>query len=249
MLRAVIIDDELNAREAIRLMVEKHNLELEIVGEADGLSSGEGLIRQQKPDLVLLDIQLRDGNGFDLLHRFDVINFQIIFITAFEKYAVKAFKFSALEYILKPVDPADLVQAVKKAVKSAENNDINLKLNAFFNNFRQINTEAKKIILSSAENLYLINVNDMIRCQAELEQTRVYMNNQEDFLVSKPLAEFDELLDGYRFARINHDHLINLRHALRFDPGGEDYVFMSDKSIVPVSPKMVEWLKAQITKK
>jgi two-component system LytT family response regulator len=249
MLRAVIVDDEFNAREVIRLIMGKHIPEVEIVGEADGIVSGEALIRQHNPDLVLLDIQLTDGNGFDLLQRFDVINFQIIFVTAFEKYAIKAFKFSALEYILKPVDPADLVQAVKKAVKSVENNDINLKLNAFFNNFRQINTEAKKIILSSAENLYLINVNDMIRCQAEHNQTRVYMDNQEDFLVSKPLAEFDELLDGYRFARINKDHLINLRHALRLDPRGEDYIFMSDKSIVPVSPKKVEWLKAEITKK
>lgn len=249
MLRAVIIDDEFNARQVVKHMVEKNCMDVEIVGEADGVKSGVEVIRQQKPDLVLLDIQLSDGNGFDLLQCFDAIDFQIIFITAYEKYAVKAFKFSALEYLLKPVDPAELVNALKKAMKSAENNDITLKLNAFFNNFNRINTEAKKIILNSSENLYLINVNDIIRCQAEQEQTRVFMNNQEDFIVSKPLSEFDELLEGYQFARIHQSHLINLKHLLRFHFSSEENLVMSDKSIVPVSEMKTKWLKEIISNK
>lgn len=243
MLRAVIIDDEFNAREVVRLMIEREDVDVEIVGEADGVRTGVEVIRQHKPDLVLLDIQLRDGNGFDLLQSFDAIEFQIIFITAFEKYAVKAFKFSALEYLLKPVDPTELITALKKAVKSAENNDITLKLNAFFNNFSQINTEAKKIILNSSENLYLINVNDIIRCQSEQDQTRVFMNNKEDFLVTKPLAEFDELLEGYQFEKIHPLHLINTKQVLRFHASGEEYLVMSDKSIVPVSDKALSRLK------
>lgn len=237
MLKTVIIDDETNAREVIKHLLLNHCHDVELVGEAEGVASGIQLINAQKPDLVLLDIHLKDGSGFDLLQGFDIINFQIIFITAYEKYALKAFKFSAIEYLLKPVDPNELCRAIEKAVLSVETHDNNLRLNAFFNNFRHINTEVKKIVLHTSESVYLINVNDIIRCQSEHNQTRFFLQNQEDFLVSKPLKEFDDMLNGYEFARVHKSHLVNLKYAIRFDKAGKNNLVLSDKSIIPVDSR------------
>jgi len=237
MLRTVIIDDEFNAREVLKHLISQYCNDVELVGEADGVASGIQMIREKTPDLVFLDISLKDGSGFDLLQGFDVINFQIIFVTAYEKYALNAFKFSAIEYLLKPVDPLELTSAIVKAVISVENYDIHLRLNAFFHNFRRMDTEARKIVLNTSESLYLINVRDIVRCQAENNQTRFYLKNQDDFLVSKPLKEYDDLLNGYDFSRVHTDHLVNLKFALKFDKSGENTLMMTDKSIVPVEHK------------
>lgn len=237
MLRTVIIDDEFNAREVLKHLISQYCTDVELVGEADGVASGKQMIKEKSPDLVLLDISLRDGSGFDLLQEFDVINFQIIFVTAYEKYALNAFKFSEIDYLLKPVDPLELSGAIRKAVKSMESYDIHLRLNAFFHNYKKMDTEARKIVLNSSESLYLINVRDIVRCHAEKNQTRFYLKNQDDFLVSKPLNEFDELLNGYDFSRVHKEHLVNLKFAMKFDNSGENNLIMTDKSIVPVDQK------------
>ncbi|HOI32761.1 MAG TPA: response regulator, partial [Bacteroidales bacterium] len=142
MFKVVIIDDEQSAREVLSLQLARCCKQLELIGVADGVETGVTLITEKQPDVVLLDIHLSDGTGFDLLRKLDQIRFKLIFVTAYDHYALKAIKFSALDYLLKPIDPDEFDRAMKKALSTLESENQNLKLNAFFNNFKYISQEA-----------------------------------------------------------------------------------------------------------
>ncbi len=248
MFKVVIIDDELSAREVIAHQLSSCCDQVELVGEADGVESGIALIGATKPDIVLLDINLKDGSGFDLLRELDQIRFKLIFITAYDRYALKAIKFSALDYLLKPIDSDEFTRAIKRALSTLESENQNLKLNAFFNNFKFINQEARKIVLHTANSIYLINVADIIRCQAENNQTRFYLTNGDQLLASKTLKEFDELLSDYQFLRVHKTHLINVNFIERFDKLHKLLLILKDKSIVPVALRRKDEVLSRIQK-
>lgn len=238
MLKIAVIDDESKARETIINILKLSNSDFKIIGEAEDVKSGVDLIKKENPDLVLLDINLTDGTGFDLLRKFDSILFKIIFITAHEEYALQAIKFSAIDYILKPIVAAELFSSIEKASQIIHKEDIELKLNALFANLDKV----KKIVLKTAESIHLINVKNIIRCEADVNYTNFYLDNNEKLLVSKTLKEFAELLEPAGFFRTHQSHLVNLDYISRFDKTEGGHLVMADESIVPVSLRKREFL-------
>jgi two-component system, LytTR family, response regulator len=234
MLRVLIIDDESPVRATLRGLLDKTCPRVKIVGEASSVASGIRAIREKSPDLVLLDIKMDDGTGFDLLKRFENINFKIIFITAYEEYAIRAFEFSAIDYILKPVNPEKLVEAVKRA-DCLRQKEFNTQLGALKENLENPGKQNKKIILKNQESIFLFNVDDIIYCQSDGSYTHFVTCDSQKITVSKLLKDYDALLSGSGFLRIHRSHLINLKHIKRFDRQDGGYVVMSNETQIPVS--------------
>jgi two-component system LytT family response regulator len=213
-------------------------LDISIEAEAGSVSEAFDVISKKVPELLLLDINLPDGSGFDLLKRFDKINFKVIFITAFEEYAVRAFRYSALDYIMKPVQASELIAAVERAGESIEKDQMSMKLNALLSNIDKL----KKIVLKTAESIHIIQVEDIVRCEADVNYTHFYLSNGKHLIVSRPLKEYDELLEPAGFFRTHQSHLINLEHILRYDRSEGGTLVMDDESAVPVSSRKKEAL-------
>ncbi len=238
MISVVVIDDEPKARETIINILQLSPTKLKIIGQADDVKSGFDVINTQKPDLVLLDINLPDGTGFDLLKKFEKINFKVVFITAHEEYAVIAFKFSALNYILKPVASGELLQSVEKASESIHKEETELKLSAFLSNLDKI----RKIVLKTAKSIHIVNVKDIIHCEADGNYTNFYLDNGEKLMVSKTLKDYSEMLEQAGFFRTHQSHLVNLDHISRYDKTEGGHLVMDNESIVPVSSRKKETL-------
>jgi two-component system LytT family response regulator len=233
MLQIIIVDDEPNARKTIRDILGLSDQKINILGEAESVSTAYALILQKKPDLVLLDINLPDGTGFDLLSRFETIGFRVVFITAHEEYALRAFQVSALDYILKPFSSSVLLQAVKKASEMVDNEKMEEKFKTFLANLEKIN----KIVLRTAESIHIVNLVKIIRCESDVNYTTFHLTTGEKLLVSKTLKEYDDLLVPSGFFRPHQSHLVNLDHISRFNKTEGGHLVMSDHSIVPVSSR------------
>ncbi len=236
MLRTVVVDDEVMARETIIDMLNLFCGDVEVIGEASGVNTGYEIINHHKPDLVLLDIKMGDGTGFDLLNKFETINFHVIFITAFEEYAIQAFKFSALDYLLKPIDPEELTAAIQKAKTLIGQNNLELRINTLFDNLRNINQDKrKKLVLKTTGNVHVVDLANVIRCQSDKNYTHFFTSDGEHIVVSKTLKEFDELLSEFDFFRVHQSHLINLDYIKRYDKSDGGFLVMKDDTRVPVS--------------
>lgn len=238
MISVAVIDDEPRARETIINILSLSKHDLQVAGEAADISSGFDLINRTNPDLVLLDINLTDGTGFDLLKKFEKINFKLIFITAYEEYAINAIKFSALDYVMKPIAAGELLKAIDKANEMISKEETELKLNTFLSNLDKL----RKIVLKTAESIHIIEVKHIIRCEADVNYTTFFLENNKQLLVSKTLKEYAELLIPSGFFRTHQSHLVNLEHVLRFDKGEGGHLVMDDNSIVPVSTRNREAL-------
>ncbi|MBN1198599.1 MAG: response regulator transcription factor [Bacteroidales bacterium] len=234
MLRTIIIDDEIPVRETLKTLLDKACPQVSVIGEADGVATGIRIIREKTPDLVLLDIRMSDGTGFDLLNSFDNILFKVIFVTAYEEYAVRAFAFSAIDYILKPVNPEKLAEAVQRAEKVTRS-DFSIQLAALRENVENPGKTNKKIIFKNLESIFLFDVDDLVHLTSEGSYTTIETMDSQRILVSRNLKEYDNLLSGSGFLRVHRSHLINLRHVRRFDKQDGGYVVMSNGCQVPVS--------------
>jgi len=238
MISIAVIDDEPKARDAIKNLLAMSPVDLTIVGEADSVESAFEIINLQSPDLVLLDIDLPDGTGFDLLKKFAAIHFKVIFITAHQEHAIRAFKFSAIDYILKPITAGMLFSALEKAKGEIDKEDTMLRLGTLLSNLEKL----KKIVLKTAESIHIINVSQIIRCEADVNYTTFYLQGGEKLLVSKPLKEYDDLLSQAGFFRTHQSHLVSLDHMLRYEKTDGGYLVMDDHSAVPVSVRKKEEL-------
>lgn len=234
MLRTLIIDDEKPVRDTLSGLLKKICPQVMLVGEADGVKTGLHAIRENSPDLVLLDIKMDDGTGLDLLHQIENINFKIIFITAYEEFAIKAFEFSAIDYILKPVNPEKLEKAVKQAERLKQHVFIT-QISALKANLEDPGNQNKKIIIKNRESIFLLNVDDILHCESDGSYTIVETKDNQKIIVSKVLKEYDKLLSESGFIRIHRSHLINLKHIKRFDKQDGGILLMSNNTWVPVS--------------
>ncbi len=230
MVKAIIIDDELLSRKTLGNFIEKYCSTIQVVGEADGVLTGFAQIMLIKPDLVFLDIEMKDGTGFDLLERIGNIDFEIVFVTAFNHFAIKAFQLSALDYILKPVDPSFLVQLEGKLKKRTQLSDLNGQLKILLENRLQF----KKVALPSMEGIKMVKIDDIIRCQSDSNYTQVFIKQLERIVVSRTLKEFEDMF-GDRFFRIHHSHLINMDYVDSFLKEDGGVVLMVDGTKIPVS--------------
>lgn len=235
-LRTLIIDDEAPVRELISGIVSNYCEQAEICGTADGVKTGVEAIQNLKPDLVLLDVNLTDGTGFDILRRLDEIHFAVIFITAYEKYAVNAFRFSAVDYIMKPVNIDELSSAIEKAAAMTERDTISKQLKNFFENISS-RPEDKKIVLKDQKSIYIVKVSDIIRCESDHNYTTFHLISGKQVVVSRTLKDFEEMLTEYMFLRTHQSHLININHIISFEKNDGGFLRMADGSPVPVSKR------------
>lgn len=234
-IKAIIVDDEVGARESLSKMLEKNCKQIEIVAKADSAQAAYDLITQHQPDLVFLDIEMPKGNAFDLLEKFKDINFNIIFTTAYDHYAIKAIKFSAVDYILKPIDPEELIQAVKRVEsKIGQKDTLNNQFKALLSNVRPEN-KLKKVGIPDGDGLIFINLSDIIRCDSDGNYTFFILTNGKKIIASRTLGEYEQLFSDDNFFRVHRSHLINLEHVKKYIKGEGGYVILSDNSQVEVS--------------
>jgi len=241
MLRTIIIDDEAHILQALEKLVKQYCPNINIVGKADGVTTGVEIIKKYNPDLVLLDIQMDDGTGFDLLKQLEPVDFKVIFITAYDQYAIKAFKFSALDYLLKPVDADDLVSAVGKAEKLLMD-ELNTQLDTLADNMKTDDKSKNKIILKTFDNIHLVKISDIIYCESDINYTSFYMQNGNKIVMSTTLKEYEEMLGEYGFYRVHRSYLINMIHIERFEKTEGGYIVLSNGNKVPVSSRKREYL-------
>lgn len=240
MIRTIIIDDELNARTIVSDIVKLLPDKFTIVDEAWDIKSAKATITKHNPDLILLDIDLPDGNAFKLLQELGTINFKIIFITAYSEYAVEAFKFSALDYILKPVVSSDLLQSLEKVTKTMELEEIQMKLNNLLLNINNQPTK-KKLVLKSADSIISVDIVDIYFCESEGgSYTRFHLAEQKNILVSKALKEYDTLLSGFNFFRVHKSFLVNLYKIVRYNKQDGGSIILSNKIEIPVASRKRE---------
>ncbi|MCK4569014.1 MAG: response regulator transcription factor [Bacteroidales bacterium] len=235
MIKTIVIDDEVKARETILNMLETYCRDVEVIGTAGSVEEGVKVLGDHSPDLVLLDIKMADGTGFDLLRKLGKIDFLVIFITAFEEFAIRAIKFSAIDYILKPLDPDELMNAVQKAQDVIHKENMSVKLEALYENLDMLNTSTKKIVLKTSNSVHIVNLKDIVRCESEKNYTHFFTVENEKITVSKTLKEYNELLNDYKFYRVHQSHLINLAHIKRYEKQKGGFLIMDDNSSVPVS--------------
>ncbi|MEM1324075.1 MAG: LytTR family DNA-binding domain-containing protein [Bacteroidota bacterium] len=240
-MKTIIVDNEIPARNCLRAMLQLHCPNIEIIAEADGVQSGLQAIRQHQPELVFLDIQLDDGSGLDILRQIDDRKFQVIFATAYDQYAIQAFKFCALDYLLKPIDSSDLIPAVDRARKTIEKDELQLQLSILNSNMSLSKTE-QKVILKDADSIHIVAIKEIIHCQAEGSYTRFYLEGKRQLLVSKNLKEYENVLKNYGFYRPHHSHLVNINHIRRFDKINGGSLVMKNEQSLPVSVRRREQL-------
>lgn len=235
MIKAIIVDDELGARESLSKMIEKNCKQIEIVAKVDSMLSAFEAITNKEPDLVFLDIEMPNGNAFDLLEKFKNINFNIIFTTAYDHYAIKAIKFSAIDYILKPIDPEELVQAVKRfEEKSGQKATLDKQFKNLLSNVKPEN-KLKKVGIPDGDGLVFINLSDIIRCDSDGNYTFFILTSGKKIIASRTLGEYEQMFADDNFFRIHRSHLVNLEHVKKYIKGEGGYVVMSDNSQVEVS--------------
>jgi len=240
-MRTVIIDDEVFMRETIKNLLKFYVPHISVVAEAHDLHSGISVIEKFKPELLLLDIELGKQTAFDLLEQCTERNFNLIFITAHDGYAIKAFKFSAIDYVLKPIDPEDLVQAINKAEQQEKRPNADLAINNLLEN-RQKAVKNQKLVLADLENIYVIEVNDIVRCESESGYTRFFLANGEHILITKTLKEYEDLLQQHDFFRVHRAHLINLDFFNKLDKKDGGTIHLKDGSLLPVAVRRKEEL-------
>lgn len=246
MITAVLIDDDSNLRNGMKSLLNRYAPEIKILGEADSVKTGIKVMDSLKPQVVFLDIQLTDGTGFDILENLAQKNGKssshIVFITAHEEYAIKAFRFSALDFLLKPVDPEELEKVIEKIKSALEKNDNYAHIDLLLENIRKKVDNFKRIALSTSDGIHLLEVSDIIRCESEDNYTKFYIKNGKPILISKTLKEYEELLAEHGFERIHQSHLINLSCLKSYIKKDGGYVIMADNSKLPISQRKKERL-------
>lgn len=234
MIKAIIIDDETPCIESLYLDIKKYCPEIEVVAKCPGAKDGLLAIKKYNPDLVFLDIEMPWMNGFELIEALEVVNFNIIFTTAYDKFAVRAFRISAIDYLLKPIGRDDLIAAVSKLLKKEEGGIESDHLEVLLQNVHQPN-KPNRIALSTKEGLNFVEIDNIIYCEADGNYTVIYLEGGIKNLLTKPLKEVQNQLDDMDFCRIHNSFLINLNKIKRYVRGDGGYVIMNNDANLSVS--------------
>ncbi|TKG95727.1 response regulator transcription factor [Puteibacter caeruleilacunae] len=243
-INAIIIEDEKSNRENLAKIINEYCPEVHLQALCASAIEGRKAIIQHQPDLIFLDIEMPGGNGFSLLESFEAINFEVIFVTAYNQYGVKAIKFCALDYLLKPVDILELSQAIEKVKNRLTEKIENQRMQTLLAN--QVNRANPKIALPLSDKIEFIDVSNIIRCQGEGNYTHIYLKEGEKILASKTLKEFDELLTDHEFLRVHQSHLINLKEIKAYMKTDGGYLKMNDGSSVSISRQRKEMVMEQL---
>lgn len=239
MIRCVIVEDEEMARKVLKSLLAQYCQDVMVCAEADDIVSGKNMIETFRPDLVFLDIEMPGGSGFKLLTSIEDKDFEVVFITAYEQFAIKAIRHDALDYILKPIDPKELVAAVEKVKEAKYKKTLKKQYDSLLKNLDPEQLVVRKISLSTADKIHLIDVDDIIRCESDNYYTIIFFKDGTSLMVSKTLKEIDQKLEEYDFVRTHKSHLVNMRCIKNFIKD-EMMVVMSDDTKVPVSKRKKE---------
>lgn len=233
MIKILIIDDEKRTRDLISKMILSFGYPVQTITEGESVATGIAAIEKHKPDLVLLDIQMPDGTGFDVIKGVKSKEFEVIFITAHEEFAIKAIRFSALDYILKPVDPDELHSALERAMNALKTKPATNQYEALQYNTQP--SQKRRLVLKTQESVFVVELDNIIRCEADRNYTTFFLDSGNKIFVSKTLKEYEMLLSGHQFLRVQQSHLINLNFVERYDKADGGAVVMKDGSQVPLS--------------
>ena len=238
MTKAIIIEDEEQGLNNLKNMLAEHCSDISIIGEAGSVKSGNKLLKsvQKDIDVAFLDISLPDGLVFQMLNDLDKINFEIIFVTAYEEYAIRACQYSSIGYILKPIDPDDLKESVNRiAISKGRDTQITNRLDVFNQHYFNKPNPFKKISISALDGIYFINIQDIIRCEAEDNYTHIHLSNGDKITASKTIKAYEDMLGSVNFYRVHKSHLINLNYMKKFVKGDGGYLVMDDSKKIEVS--------------
>jgi len=231
-IHSILVDDEEKSLSSLQNLIKKYAPQVVVEGTASSVKDAVKKINELKPDLVFLDINMPDGNGFDVVDMVSYSGFELIFVTAFDKYAIRAFELSAIHYLLKPINYKELQKAIDRyeLIKSEAVKEE--RLNILKENFER---QPQKIILPSLEGLNVVDIDSIVRCEADSNYTVFYLENGNKEIISKSLNNFDKLLCDHHFSRIHSKHLINLKFLKRYVKGKAGYVIMNDNQHVYIS--------------
>ena len=231
-MKTVIVDDRNSIREFITQLLSNMD-DIEVVGEAENVEHAISVINTKKPDLILLDIQLPDGNGFEILEGLTYTDYRVIFVTSNEEFALKAFKYSALDYVVKPIDPEVFYSSIEKAKSHFSAGDQQLKIQSLIETLTS-NKTTKKLVLNTQETVHVVNSEEITRCESDGSYTLVYFQERK-IMISRKLKDFEEMLSGLSFYRSHRSHLINLNFVDRYEKKDGGYIIMKDNTSVPLS--------------
>lgn len=235
MIKAILIDDIEQARITLKKDLETYAPDVEVIAEAGGVVDGARLLKSMKPDVVFLDIQMQDGSGFDLLDILPNIPFRIIFITASDAYAIKAFRYAAIDYLLKPVDPDELKAALDK-LRTGQMNE-NEKYKLLNEALKDGQKPHSRLALHTQEKIHVVDIADIVRCESNVNYTEFFFANNTKLLVTKTLKEFEDLLEDHGFFRVHQSHLVNTKFIKEFIKTDGGSLRMSNGHVVPVSTR------------
>ena len=246
-MKALIVDDESRARDSVRELAQLCCPDIQSFSEADSIQSGVIAIANQKPDILFLDVDLGDGNGFDLLEEIrNEESIQVIFITAHNEYALKALKASAVDYLLKPVKPSELIAAVGKVKKKLKQYELNDQIDTLLYNLNHEEKGIQKIAIKTVDSIHLINVNHIIYCQSDGGYTTFHLINNQKIVNAKLLGDYEAILPANLFMRIHQSYLVNLNYVVRYDKKEKQYLVTTENHTLPVSTRKREKLIAYL---
>lgn len=213
-LRAIIIDDEESGRETLRNILTHFCEGVEVVGVANSVATGLQIVQEEDPDVVFLDVEMPKTKGYELIQQLEQPNFEVVFVTAYDEYAILAFRLSAVDYLLKPVNPEEIKQSLERVRERKRHQLASEQYRLLLEN---LNSDQKRIVLPTGQGYHFIDMDQILRCEADGNYTRFVLVNGDQILVSKTLKVYDEMLSRYHFFRINRSDLVNLRQIKRYD--------------------------------
>jgi two-component system, LytTR family, response regulator len=239
MIKAIIVDDEQHCIDRLtNLLQQYHTGTIQLVAFASSVKEGIKTIKEHQPDLIFLDVQIQDRTGFDLLRECGTINFKIIFTTAYDRFAIQAIKFSAIGYLLKPIDADDLKEALNK-IKETSVEQTGLMAGVIENNLNQP-VRKKRLTIPTGSDLLFLNIDEIVRCHSDVNYTTIYKNDKQKIVVAKTLKEFEELLSDQDFFRVHNSDLINLAYIKSYHKGKGGSVLLQDGTELEVSTRRKE---------
>lgn len=234
MIKAFIVDDEPALRELNQTLIKKHFDDIIVIGTAGTVAEAVTFINEYQPQLLILDIRLSDGTGFNILQKIKPYNYSLIFVTAYNEFAIKAIRFSAIDYILKPIDEQEFCDAIEKALTSINSSKLQEQVKTFFNYYEK-KTQNRRIVLKTSDAINIVDVSDIAFCRSESNYTTFHFTNGSKIMISKVLKEYEELLTEYGFFRPHHSFLVNLLFISKLDKSDGGFLILKDGTEVPVS--------------
>lgn len=248
MIKAIIIEDEPQLRETNRMLLQENFPNISVVGEAGTVDQSVELIQKLQPQLVLCDIELEDGNCFQVLQKCKPYTFRPVFVTAYNQYAIKAIKFSAIDYILKPVNEFEFCDAIQKAIDCIDDSKNNsMQTDNFMSNYKNGNG-AKKVVLRTTDSMHIVGLDEILYCKSDNSYTTFYLKDKKEITVSRSIKEFAELFAEYNFLRPHQSFLVNLQCITKIDKTDGGFIIMENGAEIPISSRRKQAIFEELDK-